>query len=126
MGYENYGGRGIKVHPDWCARRTGFAAFLKDMGAAPSPEHTLDRIDGTGAYTPDNCRWATRKEQARNRRSNRLIQAFGREQCLAAWSEEVGLSPTTIRYRLLKGWPVERALQKQADREGKLVVFRHV
>ena len=65
---EDYNGRGIGVCKEWA----DFASFLKDMGEKP-PGRTLDRIDNDSGYSPDNCRWATRKEQNDNRRNNRLI-----------------------------------------------------
>lgn len=116
MGYENYGGRGIQVCSRWAGKGTGFHNFLEDMGEVPSPQHSLDRIDPDGNYEPGNVKWSTSKEQARNRRNNRVITAFGRTQCLAAWAEEVGLSRSTVSLRLLKGWSPERALTRKTER----------
>lgn len=62
--YVNYGAKGVQVCQQW---KRSFSAFLKDMGKRP-PRKTLDRIDPEGNYTPINCRWATYKQQARNRR----------------------------------------------------------
>lgn len=104
--YAYYGGRGITV----CARWLKSDAFLADMGPRPSPKHSLERIDNSKGYSPENCRWATRAVQANNTRKVRQITAFGRTQSIAAWAREGGIPAPAITWRLDNGWPPDEAV----------------
>ena len=99
--FGSYGGRGITV----CERWLLFENFLADMGERPEG-CTLERIDPDGDYTPENCRWASQKEQCRNRRNNRLITCAGLTLTLAEWSARTGLDASKISHRLTAGWSV--------------------
>jgi hypothetical protein len=110
--YPSYGGRGITVCPRW---HVSFEAFLADVGEPPSPAHSLDRIDNDGNYEPGNVRWATRTEQMRNTRQNRLINFRGRLVPVAELAEIAGIHPRTLKDRLDRGWPPERAVSTPAD-----------
>jgi len=105
--FHLYGGRGIKVCARW---RGSLANFIADMGPRPSRFHTLDRIDANGDYEKGNCRWATAEEQARNRRSNRLVTFRGSRMTLAEACELTGVKYETAKKRLKSGWDTERAL----------------
>jgi hypothetical protein len=100
-----YGGRGVTVCEHW----HDFTNFLADMGERP-PGKTLDRKENALGYCPDNCRWATRKEQQRNRTRNRLITFGGMTHPLVVWTEITGLSWVCLRWRLDHGWSIEDAL----------------
>jgi hypothetical protein len=107
-GYENYGGRGVRVCERW---RNSFEDFLSDIGRRPSPRHSIDRFpNNDGNYEPDNCRWATPSEQMRNTRRTRLLTHAGETMCLTDWANRLGISYITILSRLRRGWPVTRAL----------------
>lgn len=96
--YEYYGGRGIKV----CDRWRDFANFYADMGPRPHGL-TLERIDNDGDYTPDNCRWATRKDQMRNQRITRRVTIDGKTYVAADLADQSGLKTDTIVERAKRG-----------------------
>lgn len=110
-GYHNYGGRGITVCPQW-QYPAGFQQFCLDMG--PRPEGTsLDRYpDNDGNYEPGNTRWATRKEQARNRRETVRLTIEGNVYLLAELAELTGIKPDVIKARALAGMTYEEVTHK--------------
>ena len=99
--WHNYGARGITVCERWAA---SFAAFWADMGPTYRPGLTLDRIDNSAGYSPENCRWATYEQQANNTRMNRMVG----DKTAAQLAQELGVKRSTMYYRLAKGVPVER------------------
>jgi hypothetical protein len=104
--FSRYGGRGIQVCPEWHNSET----FIK-WALVEGYQHgkTLERIENDGWYSPSNCIWATYRAQARNRRSNRIIECHGRFQTLAAWADELGISTWTLHYRLKRTASPEEA-----------------
>jgi hypothetical protein len=108
--YHRYGGRGIEVCPEW---RADFAAFLANIGPRPSAAHSLDRIDNDGHYEPGNVRWATRREQSNNIRSNHIVRVDGMDKTLAEAIRSSGLKSSTVRARIRNGWSLERALNER-------------
>lgn len=94
--WKDYGARGITV----CERWMDFENFLEDMGERPSLDHTLDRKWNGGNYEPSNCRWATRKEQNRNRRDNRIVDLEGQKMPLAQAAELLGIHRDTAANRI--------------------------
>ena len=115
--YRGYGGRGIRVFRRWHK----FENFLADMGGRPSADHSLDRIDNDGPYSLENCRWATRKEQQRNRQCSRNITLNGSTMTLSAWAEERGLNIATLHSRLRNGWTLEEALMIPSGRRERTI-----
>lgn len=102
--YHNYGGRGITICTDWL---NSFEAFWQDMGPSYQPGLDLDRIDNSKGYSPENCRWTTRKINSRNRRTNRVIDTPLGRMTVSELSERIGIGETTLLYRLDHGWPTE-------------------
>lgn len=106
--YHLYGGRGITV----CKRWNKFANFYADMGPKPSPQHSIDRINVNGNYTPKNCRWATLTEQARNCRKTVYMKYRGKRMSRwAVYERGKRLVPyPAFVLRLRNGWDIEDAL----------------
>ena len=105
---KNYGNRGITVCVRW---GDSFPNFLKDMGKKPWPESSIDRVNNSLGYSPENCRWASAKEQAHNRRDNHTLTFMKETLPLVVWAKRYGMVPETIAYRLKNlGWSVEKAL----------------
>jgi hypothetical protein len=99
--FEHYGGRGIKV----CERWLSFEAFWADMGPSWQSGLSLDRMNNDGDYEPGNCRWTTQRQQVRNSRHARMVDApFGR-MCMADAARHIGISPGSLMRRLNAGWP---------------------
>lgn len=105
--YKNYGGRGITVCDRW---EESFINFYEDMGARPSKDHSLDRINNNLGYNKENCRWATDKEQRRNTRRNIFLTLDGKTMCLEDWAKQLKIKPDTLKKRIDSGWSDERVL----------------
>lgn len=110
--YDYYGGRGIFMDANWV---DSFENFLNDVGRRPSPKHTLDRIENNDGYYKNNCRWATKKQQANNRRSNINITFNGQTMTLMQWAEKIGVNYGTLRCNIVeRDWSFEKAYNKYA------------
>lgn len=106
--YSRYGGRGITVSDEW---RSSYETFLADVGRKPTPQHSIERIDNDGNYELGNVKWATKTEQANNRRNNRFVEFRGERKTIAQWAVSVQMPVPRIYERLVcLGWTVERAL----------------
>lgn len=119
-GYKNYGGRGIEF------RFSSFEQFYEVLGPRPTDKHSLDRIDVNGHYEPGNVRWATRKQQGRNQRTNHTLTANGVTKTMSEWSEDNGWRRSLIMKRLRAGWCDECSvtIPKQSGRPSQTCSHR--
>lgn len=100
--FKHYGARGIKVCDSW---QNSFINFWKDMEFGYSENLSIDRINNNKGYSPENCKWSTRKEQNRNQRTN----VTHKKECAVEASERLGGHKNLVADRLHKGWSKERA-----------------
>lgn len=115
--YERYGERGIYVCDEW-HDPVAFVTWAKNTVGEKVPGLTLDRVDNNKGYSPENCRWATHKQQARNKRSNRIIMLDGEEKPLVEWCENYGIDVSVVRTRIAIGWDVEDAIKTPKGKVG--------
>lgn len=110
-----YGGRGITICDEW---KNDFKTFYDWSIANGYKENlTIDRIDVNGNYEASNCRWATYKEQNRNKRNSRMITFNGETHCLAEWAEKIGINSKTLASRLKKSDQIESIFNKRSRYE---------
>ncbi len=104
--YKNYGGRGIKVCDEWVNNFSAFYNWALENGY--NDVLTIERNNVNGNYEPSNCKWATKKEQANNRRNNQFLTHNGKTQTIAQWAKELNINENTLRNRIQKKLPEEK------------------
>lgn len=112
-GWHNYGGRGIKICDRW---KDSFQNFIDDMGPRPSDKHSIDRIDNDGDYCPDNCRWATRKQQANNKQTSISITIGNQTKPISEWCKHYKIKYATALWRFNHGWAIDKIFSVRAYR----------
>lgn len=107
--FHQYGGRGITVCQRWV---DSFENFLSDMGPKPSPRHSINRIDNSKGYSPENTVWSTEAEQQRNKRNSSTLSMNGITKCIAQWAEDLMVPSSVLYARKRLGWSDERILSQ--------------
>lgn len=100
--YKDYGAKGISVCPRWSGKG-GYENFCKDMGPRPDKTYSIDRIDNSLGYFPENCRWATKKEQVLNQKNTVWVEYKGKKYCLFDLAKKLRVSNSTLWWRYNNG-----------------------
>ncbi len=109
--YKHYGGRNITVCDRWL---NSFVNFMADMGPKPFTEATIHRIDNDSGYSPENCVWASKEEQALHCSTTRQITYNGETMSLRGWARRIGVTHCTLSKRIARGWTLDKALNTPA------------
>lgn len=117
INYNRYGGREIKICKSWLKFENfcddTYKSYKEHIKKFGEKNTQIDRIDNNENYSKENCRWTTRKKQARNTNQNHWITFQGKTQCLTDWAEQYHLHPQTLKFRIKRSnWPIEKALTK--------------
>lgn len=115
ISYVRYGKRGIKVCDEWESSFEAFRDWSLENGY--SDDLTIDRIDNNGNYCPENCRWATNKEQQNHTSYNRPYTYNGETHNIMEWAEKTGIHPNMLYKRLYRGWSIQKALTTKSLRK---------
>lgn len=107
--FKNYGGRGIKICDKWKDSFPIFYNWAITNGYKIGLQ--IDRIDNNGDYCPENCRFVTKEQNQRNKRSSRYIEINGVKKVLCEWAEEIGFTDDCLRYRIISNWPQDKLLR---------------
>lgn len=123
--YADYGGRGVRVFPDWDRPFGGFEAFFAYMGFCPPDKNSIDRWpDKNGHYVPGNVRWGDDEDQNNNKRTNHLIEFKGKTQTISQWARETGIAKSVIRRRLKAEWPIDMVFNPGSFKGAKHLTSR--
>ena len=117
--YKDYGNRNIKMCDEWLNDYQAFKKWAYESGYkdnAPKGKYTIDRINNNGNYEPNNCRWISYKEQARNRRTTILLEYNNKKQCAKDWSEELKIPYPTFIYKIKRGYTISQIVESRKER----------
>jgi len=126
--YNSYGGRGIRICPEWYdeeikeRRIENFMRWALSNGYAFGLQ--IDRIDNYKGYTPDNCRFVSPKINGRNKRSVKQISFNGETHCLSEWAEKLGVQKYILKNRMKQGLPIEKVLSAEVKYKDESLVFK--